>query len=159
MISEISSFGYACMLAKIFFYQGLAPLGPGLATLLLTASNSWILKVFVAVFRDLPLYNNVTSVSVFIGCWPWSIKGHTHRWRQIHVSVLVFVFSCLQNSSINHLNFYCIKQNNTGVPKKMPSTQFCGAAILIAVQGVNCYTKPKGHHSRFIVWNLTERNN
>ena len=40
MISEISSFGYACMLAKIFFYQGLAPLGPGLATLLLTASNS-----------------------------------------------------------------------------------------------------------------------
>ena len=22
---------------------------------------------------------------IFIGCWPWSIKGHTHRWRQIHV--------------------------------------------------------------------------
>ena len=39
MISEISSFGYACTLAKIFFspcrhdaYQGLIPLGPGLAT-------------------------------------------------------------------------------------------------------------------------------
>ena len=29
------------------------------------------------------LYNNVTSVCIFIGCWPWSIKGHT--WRQIHV--------------------------------------------------------------------------
>ena len=32
----------------------------------------------------LPLYNNVTSVCIFIGCWLWSIKGHTHRWRQIH---------------------------------------------------------------------------
>ena len=33
------------------------------------------------------LYSNVTSVCIFIGCWPWStcIKGHTHRWRQIHV--------------------------------------------------------------------------
>ena len=31
------------------------------------------------------LYNNVTSVCIFIGCWSWSIKGHTHRWRQIHV--------------------------------------------------------------------------
>ena len=25
----------------------------------------------------------------------------------------------------------------------MPSTQFCGAAILIGVQGVNCYTEQK----------------
>ena len=41
MIGEISSIGYACMLAKIFFTigpsqmtftRGLAPLGPGLAT-------------------------------------------------------------------------------------------------------------------------------
>ena len=42
------------------------------------------------------IYNNVTSVFIFIGCWPWSIKGHTHRWvaRQIHVSRLVFLFSC-----------------------------------------------------------------
>ena len=31
------------------------------------------------------LYNNVTSVCIFICCWPWSIKGHVHRWRQIHV--------------------------------------------------------------------------
>ena len=31
------------------------------------------------------LYCNVTSVCIFIGCWPWCIKGHTHRWRQIHV--------------------------------------------------------------------------
>ena len=30
-----------------------------------------------------------------------------------------------------------------GVPKQMPSTQFCGAAILIGVQGVNCYTEQK----------------
>ena len=27
-----------------------------------------------------------------------------------HVSRLVFLFSCPKNSSINHLNFYCIKQ-------------------------------------------------
>ena len=27
-----------------------------------------------------------------------------------HVSRLVFLFSYLQNPSINHLNFYCIKQ-------------------------------------------------
>ena len=42
----------------------------------------------------------MTSVCIFIGCWPWSIKGHTQmaqnrdqpvtnyilcRWRQIHV--------------------------------------------------------------------------
>ena len=40
------------------------------------------------------IYNNVTSVFIFIGCWPWSIKGHTHRCvaRQIHVSRLVFLF-------------------------------------------------------------------
>ena len=30
-------------------------------------------------------YNDVTSVSIFIGFWPWTIKGHTYRWRQIHV--------------------------------------------------------------------------
>ena len=24
-------------------------------------------------------------VSIFISCWLWSIKGHTRRWRQIHV--------------------------------------------------------------------------
>ena len=28
-------------------------------------------------YRD--LYNNVTSVCVFIGCWPWSIRWHTYR--------------------------------------------------------------------------------
>ena len=41
---------------------------------------------------------------IFIGCWPWSIKRH-------HVSRLVFLFSCPKNPSINHLNFYCRKQN------------------------------------------------
>ena len=30
-------------------------------------------------------HNNVTSVCIFIGCWPWSIRGPTHRWREIHV--------------------------------------------------------------------------
>ena len=52
----------------------------------------------------------MTSVCIFIGCWPWSIKGHTRRWREIHVSRLLFLFSCPKNPSINHLNFYCIKQ-------------------------------------------------
>ena len=27
----------------------------------------------------------MSSMSIFIGCWPWSTKVHTHRWRQIHV--------------------------------------------------------------------------
>ena len=58
------------------------------------------------------LYSNVTSVSIFFGCRLWSVRGHTHRWRQIHVrqvSRLVFLFSCPPNPSINHFNFYCIK--------------------------------------------------
>ena len=60
------------------------------------------------------LYNNVTSVCIFSDCWPWSTKGHTHRRHQIHVNscehILVFLFSCPKNPSINHLNFYFIKQ-------------------------------------------------
>ena len=27
------------------------------------------------------IYNNVTSVFIFIDCWPWSIKGHTQMCR------------------------------------------------------------------------------
>ena len=34
------------------------------------------------------LYNNATTVCIFIACCPWSIRGYTrgytHRWRQIH---------------------------------------------------------------------------
>ena len=64
------------------------------------------------------LYNNVTSVGIFIGCWPWSIKGHTHRWCQIHLrsrqqTCFSFSYTCRKNPSINHLNFYCIKQIDT----------------------------------------------
>ena len=51
------------------------------------------------------LYNNVTSMCILIGCWSWSIKGHTQM-----ASWLIFLFSYSQNSQINHLNFYCIKQ-------------------------------------------------
>ena len=52
---------------------------------------------------------------ICIDCWPWSTKGHTHTQMvsnstSDHVSWLVFLFSCPQNPSINHLNFYCIKQ-------------------------------------------------
>ena len=32
----------------------------------------------------LSVYNNVTSVCILIDCWSWSIKGHTHRWHQMH---------------------------------------------------------------------------
>ena len=53
-------------------------------------------------------------MGIFIGCWPWSIKGHTHtdgvESTSDHVSRLVFLFSCPKNPSINHLSFYCIKQ-------------------------------------------------
>ena len=47
-----------------------------------------------------PLHNNVTSVCILIGCSPWSIKGHTYKWRQIHVSGLVLLFSCPQKPPI-----------------------------------------------------------
>ena len=61
-------------------------------------------KVAISLYR---LYNNVTSVCIFIGCWPSSIKGHTHRWCQIHV---IICHQTSQNPSINPFNFYCIKQ-------------------------------------------------
>ena len=38
------------------------------------------------------LYNNVTSLCIFIGCWPWSMKAHTHRWLQIHVRSRHWIF-------------------------------------------------------------------
>ena len=44
----------------------------------------------------------VTSMGIFIGCWPWSIRGHTHRWRQIHVILhqrSCFSFLCPSNTS------------------------------------------------------------
>ena len=56
------------------------------------------------------LYNNVTSLCIFIGCWPWSMKAqHTHRWLQIHVRSrqrICFPFFMPQNSSINLLILY-----------------------------------------------------
>ena len=48
------------------------------------------------------------------------IKGHTHKdgvkSTSDHVSRLVFLFSCSKNSSINHLNFYSIKQTDNIFP-------------------------------------------
>ena len=41
------------------------------------------------------IYNNVTSVGIFIGCWPRSIKGHTQMAsnpRQITSANLFFFF-------------------------------------------------------------------
>ena len=41
------------------------------------------------------------DVGIVICCCPWTTKGHTHRWRQIHVrshvSRLVFLFSSPKN--------------------------------------------------------------
>ena len=53
---------------------------------------------------------------IFIGCWPWSIKGHTRmasKPRQITSADFFLLLSCPPNPSINHLNFYCIKQLDT----------------------------------------------
>ena len=59
------------------------------------------------------LYYNVTSVRIFIGCRPWSIKEHTHtdgvKSTSDHVCGLVFLFTCPTNLSTNQLNFYCLK--------------------------------------------------
>ena len=80
------------------------------ACILPTQHTTFIVQILVYT----SLYNNVTSVCIFIGCWPWSIKGHTQMASNPrhadHVSGLVFVFSCPPNPSVNHLNFYCIKQ-------------------------------------------------
>ena len=50
---------------------------------------------------------------IFIGCWPDLLKDtHTDGVKSTsdHVSRLVLLFSCPENPSINHLNFYWIKQ-------------------------------------------------
>ena len=82
-----------------------------------TIQHDTIQYEYVVRYRSVAhLYNinnNATSVSIFIGCWPWSIKGRTFTWRQIHVrsrQQTCFSFFMLPNPSINHLNFNCIKQ-------------------------------------------------
>ena len=66
------------------------------------------------------LYNNVTSVCIFIniGCWPCIHHIDGVKSTSDYVSGLLFLFSCPQNPSINHLNFYCIiiKQINYSFP-------------------------------------------
>ena len=60
------------------------------------------------------LYNNVISVCIFIGCWLWSIKGHTHRWHQIHVrsrQQTCFTFFMPQKSFNKPLEFLLYKTN------------------------------------------------
>ena len=75
----------------------------------------------IQIVKSMYLYNNVTSVCIFIGCWPWSIKGHTQMSnpRQIHVisrQRTCFSFFMPPNPSINHLNFYCTKQTDNIFP-------------------------------------------
>ena len=38
---------------------------------------STLIETAVLTFSQCGLYNNVTSVWIFICCWPWSITGHT----------------------------------------------------------------------------------
>ena len=47
-------------------------------------ANDWSMTL------DPELYNNVTSVG--IGCWPWSIKGHTHMDGVKSTSADLFLF-------------------------------------------------------------------
>ena len=50
---------------------------------------------------------------IFIGCWQWSIKRHTRRWRQIHVrsrQPTCFSFFMPLKYFNKRLNFYWIKQ-------------------------------------------------
>ena len=70
-----------------------------------TSNSTFRQYINLLVVRFAHLYNNVTSVC--IGCWPWS---HTHTHTSDHVSRIVFLFSCPKNPSINHMNFYFIKQ-------------------------------------------------
>ena len=61
------------------------------------------------------LYNNVISVCISIGCWPWSInKWHTHTDRVKHVRLRQLtcfsIFMPQKSFNINHLNFYYRKQ-------------------------------------------------
>ena len=60
------------------------------------------------------LHNNVNSVCMFIGCWPWSIKGHTHRWCEIHATSsqhTCFSFFTPQKSFNNPFQFLLYKTN------------------------------------------------
>ena len=67
----------------------------------------------IQTYKPQFLYNNVTSVCIFIGCWPWSIKGHTHtdgvKSTSDHVSRLVFLFSCPQKSFNKPFEFLLYK--------------------------------------------------
>ena len=56
--------------------------------------NNIFNKQLCRVVYDI-LYNNVTSVCIFIGCWPWSIKGHTHTQMASYPSIYhIYFVSC-----------------------------------------------------------------
>ena len=52
--------------------------------------------VFIQLVQYI-IYNNETYLFIFIGCWPWSIRGHTQmtsKSRQItSANLLIFFFS------------------------------------------------------------------
>ena len=84
----------------------------------------------------LSVYNNVTSVCILIDCWSWSIKGHTHRWRQMHpirsCCGLVFLFSCPRKPSINYVNFL-YKRNRLHFPVRV----YCNRSEKISLRVKN----------------------
>ena len=72
-------------------------------------STRWRLKVrFLHMYGT--IYINVTSVCIFVGCWPWSIRGHTHRWRE-STSALLFFFFDDPKSSDKPFEFLLYKTN------------------------------------------------
>ena len=59
-------------------------------------------------------YNNVISLCIFIGCWPWSIKGDAHTYmplnprRLIHANSADLFFGCSK-----HLSKYSLKSKTS----------------------------------------------
>ena len=75
-----------------------------------------------------------------VGCWPWFIKGSTSD----HFSRLVFLFSCSQNPSINHLNFYCISQIDNIFP--------CVCTVIEITEDVTACEEQKGTTRNEVEW-------
>ena len=64
------------------------------------------------------IYTITCSVCILIGCWPWSIKGHTHRWHQISSAPKIFnkpieFLSCKTNRLHFSVCVYCNRSQKT----------------------------------------------
>ena len=99
------------------------------------------------------LYNNVT-VCIFIGCSPWSIKGDTYRWRQIHVrsrQETCFVFFVPEKSlnkpfgvvlyKRNRFPFVCtvIDHRDVTACKEQQSRHSTSSHVVLFLFFIRCY--------------------